>query len=242
MSLQIRWLGQAGFIITSPSGIRVAIDPYLGNSCLGLVGYKRMTPAPISIKDFSADILLISHEHPDHLDIDLLRALETRTDITIYGNDACRKVLLDNHLTADLIQKIGIGSEIVFGDIRIRAVASDHGGACVEPLGFLIDAGETCIYFAGDTAFTPDMLTEAVAAKPDIALLPINGMYGNLNSDEAVALASDLRCKTVIPCHYWMFVEHGSDPLSFFLSMESRLPNVSAVHLSPGEVWTRENT
>lgn len=211
--VEIRWLGQAGFEIISPMGTTVVIDPYLGDSCMELVGFKRMMPAPVAIDAFKADALLISHEHPDHLDIDLMRALSKDRSISVYGNDSCREVLKDFGLDPQWMIRIGVGERFSIGDIEIMAVPCDHGTQCVEPLGFILKTGGVSIYFAGDTAYSPELLKPVVELGADIALLPINGMYGNLNAEQAVKLASDMRCSVLIPCHYWMFVEHGGDPL-----------------------------
>lgn len=211
--VEIRWLGQAGFEITSPTGVTIVIDPYLGNSCMELVGFQRMMPAPIAIDDFSADALLISHEHPDHLDIDLMRSIAHGKNVPVYGNASCKQALADAKINADILKPIHIGDVFTVGDVEISVVPCDHGTQCVDPFGFVLKTGGVCIYFAGDTAYSPEMLQPAIKARPDIALLPINGMYGNLNSEQAVKLATDMGCKMLIPCHFWMFVEHGGDPL-----------------------------
>ena len=234
---RVRWLGQAGFEISSPAGVKVAIDPYLGDSCMDLVGFKRMMPAPVSIEEFSADALLISHEHPDHLDIDLLRSIcEKGGDMPVYGNDACRKSLEDAGLDPQRMTRIGIGDRFAVGDIEVEAVACDHGVQCVEPLGFMLRVGGVRVYFAGDTAYSPEMLKAVTEMGADVALLPINGMYGNLDSEQAVRLAMDMGCKTLIPCHFWTFVEHGGNPLWLKQYMDES-PEVKVVFLAPGECF-----
>ena len=232
--VNIRWLGQAGFEIVSPKGTKVVIDPYLGDSCMKLVGFKRMMPSPMTIEEFEADALLVSHEHPDHLDIDLLAALSHRNEIPVYGNDACRAAMEEAMLDKNRISRIGIGDRFTVGDIEVTAVPCDHGDQCVEPLGFLLGVGGVRIYFSGDTAYNTELLQPAIKARPDVALLPINGMYGNLDSKQAAALAADLRCELLIPCHYWMFVEHGGDPLSLQRLADST-PDLQIAFLAPGE-------
>ena len=237
----IRWLGQAGFEITSPMGVKVVIDPYLGNSCMDLVGFKRMMPAPMTIEEFSADALLISHEHPDHLDIDLMRTLSDKKEIPVYGNVSCKGVLTDAGINTDFLKLVTVGETFSIGDVEITVVPCDHGTQCVDPFGFILKTGGLCIYFAGDTAYSPEVLQPAVQAKPDIALLPINGMYGNLNSQEALKLASDMGCKTLIPCHFWMFVEHGGDP--FWLKQhEDEVSEMKIIFLAPGETLCQKTT
>lgn len=237
---EIRWLGQAGFEIVSPTGIKVVIDPYLGDSCMDLVGFKRMMPAPITIDDFSADVLLISHEHPDHLDVDLMRSLSNKKGISVYGNASCKDALTDAGMDTDFLKLVGIGGTFSVGDVEITVVPCDHGTQCVDPLGFLIQTGGVRIYFAGDTAYSPKLLQPAIEASPDVALLPINGMYGNLNAEQAVKLATKMSCKQLIPCHFWMFVEHGGDPL-WLRQHSAEYSDIKITFLAPGEWLHLEN-
>lgn len=237
MDTAIQWLGQAGFLIRTSGGKTIAIDPYLSDSCNALVGFKRMVPAPILSEDFEADYLLISHEHPDHLDIELYRALEDKPHVQIFANRHCQALVQSSGFSGQRIRLIGDGDLLELDGVQIRVIRADHGEMCPDALGFLITDNGHTIYFAGDTAFSPPLLQEALNARPDVALLPINGAYGNLNSQEAARLAGMLQCKTVIPCHYWMFVEHGSCPFDFMNAMKA-LPNIRVCFLSLGETLT----
>ena len=234
MNTSIQWLGQAGFLIRTSGGKTIAIDPYLSDSCNRLVGFKRMVPAPIQPEDFDADYLLISHEHPDHLDIELYRALEDKPHVQIFANRHCQALVQSSGFNGQRIRLIGDGDLLELDGVQIRVVRADHGEMCPDALGFLITGNGHTIYFAGDTALSPPLLQKALDARPDVALLPINGAYGNLNSLEAARLAGMLQCKTVIPCHYWMFVEHGSCPFDFMNVMKA-LPNIRVCFLSLGE-------
>lgn len=210
MPTEIQWLGQAGFRIRTAAGTTVTIDPYLSDSCNALVGFKRMIPPPEAMEDFHTDHLLISHEHPDHLDLELYPTL--KENIRIYGNVHCKQTLEENGLDASRLQLIAIGDTLQLDDVKVEVLAADHGEMCPDALGFLITADGHTIYFAGDTAYSPALLQRALDARPEVALLPINGAFGNLDSKEAARLADQLGAKVLIPCHYWMFVEHMSYP------------------------------
>jgi len=79
-SVCLWWLGQTGFLIKSPQGAVVVLDPYLTDSCeaIGLrSGYHmaRLAPPPIApaaLKD--VDAYVMTHSHPDHLDPETLAA------------------------------------------------------------------------------------------------------------------------------------------------------------------------
>ena len=237
MGTSIQWLGQAGFFLLTSGGKTIAIDPYLSDSCNALVGFKRMVPSPVSLTDFDADYLLISHEHPDHLDIALYEALESKPHIQIFTNRHCKKLVEGSGFSSERMHEISIGDVLDLDGVQIQVLAADHGTLCPDALGFLINDNGHTIYFAGDTAYSPALLQPAITAEPEVALLPINGAYGNLDSLQAAQLAGELRCKTVIPCHFWMFVEHGSCPMDFQNAMQE-YPHIQVRFLSLGETMT----
>ena len=66
--VHIWWLLQAGFVIKSPSGTMVAIDPYLTNSVQTSYGVSRGHPAPVSPEECEFDAVMATHPHDDHQD------------------------------------------------------------------------------------------------------------------------------------------------------------------------------
>lgn len=235
MGFQLKWLGQAGFQICLPNGKYVVVDPYLSNTCMELVGYKRIIPAPVAMEELQVDELFISHEHPDHLDTELYKVIQEKLEVTVFGSAPCKTLLKDEGLNSEKLNVIKPGDVLEREGYSVQVMQADHGQDCPGALGFLFHVEGKTIYFAGDTAYTPELLQEAYEAKPDIALLPINGMYGNLGSKEAARLAAEIGCKMVIPCHFWMFVEHGSNPLEFTEQMKELAPQVQVCFLSVGE-------
>jgi L-ascorbate 6-phosphate lactonase len=70
--LGIYWLAQAGFAFKTSAGKIVYIDPYLSDLVERVAGFKRMMPCPITAEEVVADLVVCTHEHPDHLDTDAL--------------------------------------------------------------------------------------------------------------------------------------------------------------------------
>src|SRR5271155_3767788 len=77
-SVAIAWLGQAGFALKSPRGCRLAIDPYLSNSCEAIgrtagLNMRRQVRAPLAPRDLiEFDVLAFTHSHQDHVDPDTI--------------------------------------------------------------------------------------------------------------------------------------------------------------------------
>ena len=72
-SVRLWWLGQAGFVLKSPNGKVLVIDPYLTDYCSEIgkkVGVRmdRLAPPPILPGELECDCLTFTHSHPDHLD------------------------------------------------------------------------------------------------------------------------------------------------------------------------------
>jgi L-ascorbate metabolism protein UlaG (beta-lactamase superfamily) len=78
-----------------------------------------------------------------------------------------------------------------------------------EPLGYIIELENGFrIYHAGDTAVFGDMKYIGERYKPDLALVPIGGLFTMDPADAAYAVRELIRPKTVIPMHY------GANPLA----------------------------
>lgn len=219
----IAWMGQAGFYLKNSQGLRIGVDPYLSDLCQRLVGYKRITPPVCAMEAFDPDVLLLSHEHPDHCDTDFLKHLAKRASLVrIFAPGACREMVLSSGVKPEQFTQLEAGQKLELPGVRVEATAADHGAECPGALGFLLDFGGITVYFAGDTAYSPEILQPALKAKPEIALLPINGEFGNLSAWEAARLAADLDCRVLLPCHYWTFVEHGSSPKDLLSASEGK--------------------
>ena len=67
-SLGLWWLGQAGFVFKTPAGKIVYLDPYLSDAVERLFGFKRLSLPPIAAEEVRADLVVLTHEHADHLD------------------------------------------------------------------------------------------------------------------------------------------------------------------------------
>jgi len=234
------WLGQAGFLIKDSNGNTIAVDVYLTDSCERIAGFKRLSPSIIKPEQVCADILLATHNHPDHLDADAVQSLMANPKTRLVGSKTvirdCGKMGIEKSRMKDL----KIGEEIIINDITIKSVYADHGDLAPDALGFLITIMGVKIYFTGDTSYSSEKMTDAIEFHPDIIIPPINGAYGNLNSEEAAKLTRDCGAKISIPCHFWTFREHGGNPQTFFEAMQLFAPKSQVMFLKPGEVYIHE--
>jgi L-ascorbate metabolism protein UlaG (beta-lactamase superfamily) len=108
-----------------------------------------------------------------------------------------------------------------------HVVAALHG---VEPSdayrfgpfhGYVVEVDGVRVYHAGDTLAWVGLAGVLRDLRVDVALLPINGrdaereaagIVGNMDHREAVELAAEVGCRTLVPMHFGMFASNTVDP------------------------------
>ena len=220
-AITLWWLGQAGFIIRTPAGKVLALDPYLSNSCKAIgdqhgFDMNRQVPPPMAASDLAGiDAYLLTHSHQDHLDPETLAGYRGAGGRGPYfaPAEACEK-LQSLGVPASEATMVWPNKEIVLGDVRIRPTfAIPLGGDDLTHVGYLIFVKDgPTVYFTGDTAFE-ELLAIAVAShKPDVLVTVINGAFRNMGPAEAAGLARKLGVKVVIPCHHDLFPDNCLPP------------------------------
>ncbi len=175
--MKIYWLGHASFRIET-EGKNVYIDPYIlpQNSPL-------------------ADIILITHEHFDHLDKEKIGEIK-KPETVIVGNENVAKALGESMFVLDYWESTELHGVSVFAVPAYNPQKEFHpkGLGC----GFVVEAEGKRIYHAGDTDLIPDMVK---LQKIEVALLPIGGTY-TMDINDAVEAALIIKPKIVVPMHY----------------------------------------
>jgi len=208
------WLGQAGFLIKTAKGKLILIDPYLSDYTNRILQnehgqmFRRMSPPLCDPRQINADLLFISHEHPDHCDIDSLPDLLINQKLLCYANSASITEVYNNNIPTDKFHEIKKSGIVNFEEFKFTAVDCDHGTQSPEAMGFIFDFDFVSVYYSGDTSYNKKRLDSVIARGVDIALLPINGAFGNLSALDAARLAGDLGAKLCIPHHFWTFPGH----------------------------------
>ena len=238
--LAIYWLGQAGFAFKASTGQIIYVDPYLSDAVQRVVGFKRMMICPISALAAKVDLVICTHEHLDHMDIDTIPILAQNGQTHFAGPIECIKKFKELGLTDNRCHLLVEGGAFTFGKSAIHAVYADHGALAPDALGVILDFDGISVYHTGDTAYRPESFRSAVDMRPDILLPCINGAFGNMNSQEAAQLTQLVGPRVVIPTHFGMFVEHNGDPDHFLDVCAHLMPSTKAIVLKPGEEYIFE--
>jgi L-ascorbate metabolism protein UlaG (beta-lactamase superfamily) len=165
-----------------------------------------------------ADIILLSHEHFDHLNREDLEKVCT-AETKIFASPLCADGL--KGLKARSIEYLKPGSKTVTDGIEIEAVPAYNVNKFREPgkafhpqsepgVGFVFAMDGTRVYYAGDTDFIPEMKS----IRCDVALLPVSGTYV-MTPEEAAEAAAALKPKVAVPMHYGAIVGSEADALTF---------------------------
>ena len=220
--------GQAGFIVKSKSGQFLAIDLYLSN-CVerleGHKGFKRLLPQLLSPSDLAFDVVVCTHSHLDHFDIDAIPEMVSKGSRLFCSVD-CEKLVhqMQMEYYSSQITYVKPGDKMKAGDFELSFVNCDHGSGAPDAVGVVVKVDGKAIYEVGDSCLRLDRVGE-IPQSLDVLISPINGMYGNMKSIDTAALASALKPALTIPCHYGMFASHGGDLKRFYdVMMEKHLP------------------
>ena len=215
-------VGQAGYIIKSASGQLLAIDLYLSD-CVerteGHIGFKRMLPKILNAHDLVFDVIIATHPHLDHFDMDSIPEMMSNGVSQLYCSVDCEKLINQTQMEyySERIHYVKPGYNNQHGDFTIHFVNCDHGTGAPDAFGVVVEVDGKTIYEAGDTCLRLDRVDEIKnLGNIDVMIAPINGAYGNLNEKECVELSKAIRPRLTIPCHYGMFASHGGNPGIFY--------------------------
>jgi L-ascorbate metabolism protein UlaG (beta-lactamase superfamily) len=196
----------------------------IGHDTFRIAGSKVVYTDPFKVsKRDEADIVLLTHEHFDHLSLeDLEKVIAPGT--TILASPLCKeglqKVKVKEIRFLDPGGRFTVGTPNT-GEVQVEAVPAYNVNKFREPgkafhpkgekrLGFLIKMDGTTVYHAGDTDFIPEMKS----IKCDIALLPVSGTYV-MTPEEAAEAVAVLKPKVAVPMHYGAIVGSDGDAQKF---------------------------
>jgi L-ascorbate metabolism protein UlaG (beta-lactamase superfamily) len=183
--LTLTFLGHGSVMMTF-GGKTIHVDPY------GDVAEYSTLP--------KADLVLVTHDHSDHLDPKALKAI-LKPDTTIVGSKACAMKLPGSVILANGESRTVLG-------LTIEAVPAYNiahkrpDGTPFHPKGagngYIVTFGDKRIYLAGDTENTPEM---KALKGVDVAFLPMNLPY-TMSPDQVADAARSFRPKILYPYHY----------------------------------------
>lgn len=175
-----------------------------GEKCVYIDPWEIREPRP-------ADLVLITHDHYDHLSLKDLKAVSgANTEIVVpegaKGKLTGIKGKVHTVHPGQVLTAAGLHIEVLPAYNLSKAFHPKAANNC----GYVVTIDGERIYHAGDTDRIPEM--EGLA--PDVALLPIGGTY-TMDAEQAAKAASALKAKRAIPIHFGVIVGDDDDAARF---------------------------
>lgn len=228
-SLAIFWLSQGSFVFKTEHGKIIYVDPYLSDSCNRVYGFKRLVPIPMAPEEARADLVVMTHDHLDHLDPDTILPMSKVCDVKFVGPVSCLHHLLEIKIDRDRIIEINRGETKVIKGIKISAVHAEH---TPDSVGYVLDFDGIKVYISGDTKNHKN-LKKVAFFHPDMALIGANGKpkgeFCNLDENEAALLTKTINPRVAIPMHYGLFADVDEDPQKFVNALKKHKVPVECV-------------
>ena len=189
-TVELTWWGHAMFALTASDGTRVLLDPY------SEIGYQIPTAA-----ELSAQVVTLSHDHPDH------------SNVTLAGEATVLR-----GLTADGWASV----DETFDDTRIFSIDAFHDNSEGSERGrdalFVIETADLRIAHLGDIGQAELTLEQLDAlGQIDVLLIPVGGVF-TVDAAGATDIVGQIGPRIVVPMHYGTAVlAFDLDPVEAFL-------------------------
>ena len=185
----IRWLGQACFLITTLMGTRVLVDPPHPQ-----IGY------PITAHSIPANIVFVSHEHPDHNYVEAAASVNSFPPKIIQPLPLSRKDVLETGAYTFGPQ----GAEV--DKLPFERISAYHDSAAGSLRGpdtiTVLQTGGLRIVHMGDIgerALDDNQVQEI--GRVDVLMIPVGGFF-TVDGPQAAALVAQLKPRVIIPMHF----------------------------------------
>lgn len=254
LAIELWWLGQAGFRLRDPAGgPNVFCDPFLTPRD------DRSWQSPLDATGLAqqAEVVLVSHEHIDHLDRPTLQAA-AHGHFTL----VLPAPLVDDAIALGLARERVIGAQpgksLEINGVHIEPLRARHGvnvadaytfgeelsGGLVRYLGYVVEIGGTRLYHAGDCIPYEGQVEQLRKLRPNVMCLPINGrdfyretehnIVGNMDFREAARVASDVGAEVLVPMHWELFAHNRGFPGDLLAYTTEHFPALSVLVLGRG--------
>jgi L-ascorbate metabolism protein UlaG (beta-lactamase superfamily) len=229
---RLTWFGHATWLLETPGGKRVLVDPWFtGNP-----------KAPEDPDLGTIDVILLTHGHSDHT-ADVIRIAREKQPKAVIG----MMELLGYFEGKGVENCVGMnkGGSTEAEGIRVTLTNAFHSSSLEADDGSIVYTGEPAglivtlendfrIYHTGDTCVFGDMALIGELYSPDIMMLPI-GDFFTMGPFEAAKAVELVGVRHVIPTHYGTFPVLTGTPAGLREELaKRRLDNVTVHDTGPG--------
>ncbi len=222
------WWGHAAWVVKTPGGETIAIDPWLTNP---------KAPAGAT-QPTQLDAILITHGHFDHVG-----------DAVFFYYRSCSEIYsafeLCTLLATDKCNGMNMGGSFTIKDVTVHLVPAMHSSGFGDgksppgyggpAMGYVLSVEKgPVLYHAGDTDVFGDMSLIAERYHPTVAMLPIGGHF-TMDPVGAALATKLLKVKTVIPMHFGTFPALDGTPEQLAKALKAEHVSAKVEEAKPGD-------
>lgn len=207
-----------------------------GHSCVRIAdGDRRLAIDPGTFSEVSTavadlDAVLITHEHPDHLDVGKLAAAAAENPaLRVWAPQAVADQLAGDQVLSERVTAVGPGQSFIAGGLQVRTFGGQHALIhssipVIANVGYLVG---DAIYHPGDSYVIPNAAVEAL-------LVPINAPWAKVA--ETIDFAVSVRAPRAFQIHDGLLNDRGLGGYENQMKRVEQLYGVTSFqHLGSGE-------
>jgi len=225
---KVTWLGHASFLLNT-SDVTILTDPFLTEfaSPVSWAGPRRFVESGISIDNLpKIDVVIVSHNHYDHLDDETVSELENKENIHAVVPLGVKSFFVERGY--EQVTELDWGESVLVKGIKITSHPAVHDSARStddhnETLwsSWVVESPEKRVLFIGDTGYSETVYNHIGEeyGSFDYAIIPI-GAYAprelmwmsHVTPEEAVSIGVDVRANTLIASHWGTISSLSDEP------------------------------
>lgn len=247
-------------VLIQVAGLNILTDPIWSERCSPIkwLGPKRVHAPGIPFSELPPiDMVLVSHDHYDHLDLPTLAILQQEYQPNFFSGLAISSIIYKKMKSADTVDLQWWETIKIDANLSLTFVPAQHWSrrGIFHPNrtlwgGFILTTADHTIYFSGDTGFGPHVY-EIAKKFPQItlAILPIGAyeprwfmQHAHINPEEAVLIHKILNARFSLGVHFNTFSlgdESYNQPLVDLNQslLKHGIGSEEFFTLLPGQVW-----
>jgi L-ascorbate metabolism protein UlaG (beta-lactamase superfamily) len=182
-------------------------------------------------KKETADAILITHEHYDHLDQSLVSELQKLTDCTVIADPTSTKKLR-NSIPSEKLQETRPGSEVNVGEVSVKTEMCNHPPAAT-PVSFIITSEDGLkVFHTADSLPFPEMATISEREKLDVVFCTV-GIAPGTSPQTGVEIAKLTKPKVAVPYH----TGSQEEQRKFAELLKKELPKTTCLVPETGKIY-----
>jgi len=189
-------------------------------------------PVDVKPRDFKViDAILVTHEHYDHLDQNLVAELQKLTQCTVVADPTSFR-RLRNVIPADKLQEAKQGSDIKVGDVSVTVEKSNHPPAAT-PISYVVSSEDGLkLFHTADSLPFPEMVGIGEREKLDVVFCTV-GIAPGASPETGVDIARLSKPKVAVPYH----TGSTNDQKRFAELLKKDLPKMTCLIPETGKVY-----